>query len=386
MYVNHQRSPTHADEESASEAVQDIIDAIREDNEYQKAEKRGRKSRNPAGPVHVIRRGTQGHDHQRPGKNRADLPQTGERSDKRDPRPPTPTISQGKYMPTTNCATYGHDWADTQPTRLRAPKEDDELLRCTKCGQRRFVNPGATTIDMPTGFSPITLHTLHYDTTTGPSSIPSTREIHIRPRNGLPQMTAIKRIIDLYPSTREIQIRPRNGLPRMTTLKRIMDLYPKASIAAIANTWPEARGKITFRPWHELPTETKDNIADLADGPVSAYLLTTERLLKAATIPYDQPSERISVHEHVQQWLHVANISKSRRHSTLDLLQICADPAVEARVMTAILTHVETNAQLPAGSLQEMSKIRPMTPSPATHANTELQLAVSPSKDHKQHH
>ena len=262
-------------------------------------------------------------------------------------------------MPTTNCATYGHDWADTRPTRLRAPKEDDERLRCTKCGQRRFVNPGATTIDMPTGFSPITLQTLHYDTTTGPSRIPSTREIHIRPRNGLPQMT---------------------------TLKRIMDLYPKASIAAIANIWPEARGRITFRPWHELPTETKDHIADLADGPVSAHLLTTERLLKVATIPYDQPSERISVHEHVQQWLHVANISKSQRHSTLDLLQICADPAVEARVMTAILTHVETNAELPAGSLQEMSKIRPMTPSPATHANTELQLAVSPSKDHKQHH
>ncbi len=262
-------------------------------------------------------------------------------------------------MPTTNCATYGHDWADTQPTRLRAPKEDDEPLRCTKCGQRRFVNPGATTIDMPTGFSPITLQTLHYDTTTGPSSIPSTREIHIRPRNGLPQMT---------------------------TLKRIMDLYPKASIAAIANTWPEARGRITFRPWHELPTETKDNIADLADGPVSAYLLTTERLLEAATIPYDQPSERISVHEHVQQWLHVANISKNQRHSTLELLKICADPAVEARVMTAILTHVETNAQLPAGSLQAMSKIRPMTPSPATHANTELQLDVSPSKDHQKHH
>ena len=45
-------------------------------------------------------------------------------------------------MTTINCTIYGHDWADTQPTRLRAPHEHDETLRCTQCGHRRFVNPG----------------------------------------------------------------------------------------------------------------------------------------------------------------------------------------------------------------------------------------------------
>ena len=261
-------------------------------------------------------------------------------------------------MTTTNCSYYGHDWADTQPTRLRAQNENDDRLRCAQCGKRRFANPGATTIDMPTGFSPVTLQTLHYDIITGASQIPATREIHIRTQNGLPQMT---------------------------TLKRIMEIYPKAPIAAIANMWPEARGRLTFRPWHELPTKTKDHIADLAHGPVSAHMLTTERLLNEVTIPYDQPSERISVQEHVKQWLHVANISNSQRHSTLELLMTCTDPAVETRLRTQILTHVETNTQLPAGSLQAMSKIRPMTPLPATHANTELRLMVSPSKHHNQH-
>ena len=235
-------------------------------------------------------------------------------------------------MTTTNCSTFGHDWADTQPTRLRAPHEDDQSLHCTFCGRRRFVNPGPTTIGMPTGFSLITLQTLHYDTTTG---------------------------IDSFPTAKEIYIRQRDGVPQKTTLRRIMALYPKLCIRAVANKWPEARGNLTFRPWHELPPETKVRIANLADGPVSPNMMTEKNLLDATTIPHDQPSERISVQEHLHQWLSATNTSNRQRHSTMELVPICADPTIPSNVKTQILTHLEASAQLSAGALQAMCKSGP---------------------------
>ena len=264
--------------------------------------------------------------------------------------PNIPRYPKRDTMTTTKCSTYGHDWDDTQPTRLREIYEDDQTLRCAQCGSRRFVNPGPTTIVMPPGFSPITLHTLHYDTTTKPGGVPSAREIYIRQRH---------------------------GLPHKTTLKRIMDLYPTASIAAITNKWPEVRGTLTFRPWHELPTEVKDHIANLADGPVSAHMLTEETLLDATTIPHDHPSERISVQEHLDQWLRLTQASAHQRYSTMQLVPTCADPTVSEQASTQILTHLETNAELPAGSLQAMRKIRPLM-APETN-ETVLHLYVSPA-------
>ena len=252
-------------------------------------------------------------------------------------------------MTTINCTIYGHDWANTQPTRLRAPHEDDESLRCTQCGHRRFVNPGPTKVGMPTGFCPITLQTLHYDTT-GNGGILSATEIYIRQRNGLPQKT---------------------------TLRRIMSLYPRALVTAAANKWPEDRGNLTFQPWHELRPETKIHIANLADGPVSAHLLTEKTVLDATTIPHDQPSERISVQEHLAQWLSTTKTSNRQRHSTIQLVQICADPMIRTEIKTQILEHLENSAELPAGTLEAMCKIRPLM-LPKTPATTILQLLVSP--------
>ena len=202
---------------------------------------------------------------------------------------------------------------------------------------------------MPTGFYPITLQTLHYDTTENGGIL----------------------------SAREIYIRQRNGLPQKTTLRRIMNLYPRAFVTAAANKWPEDRGSITFQPWHELLPETKIHIANLADGPVSAHLLTQKTILDATTIPYDQPSERISVQEHLTQWLSTTNTSNRQRHSTIQLVQICADPMIPAEIKTQILEHLENNAELPAGTLQAMCKIRPLI-LPATPTTTILQLLVSP--------